>query len=364
MNKKILLISNMYPSKRNKYYGIFVKNTEDILIEYGYSIKRIIIHKHIKKLVKILSYLMFYLRIIVNLILFKYDYIYAHYISQYAILINFAKFIHPNVTVIINAHGTDVIPEEDCDVKYLKNTFKAFKVANKVIVPSDYFKNILIKESRCNVSNIIVYPSGGIDTNSFHPLDIGINYKLELLSEDTFIIGYVGRIEKKKGWDVLLKAISILQQNIEHNFLCLYVGNGSEKGKFVSMVSELGLNKYIKVIPFLPQNKLAEIYNICDVFCFPTYRKSESLGLVGLEAMACGAIVIGSNMAGPASYIQHEINGLLFEPENSYDLYNKILKVINMSEDERRILSIQARKSVEIYSKSNTEYLLLSAFEN
>lgn len=364
MNKKILLISNMYPSKNNKYYGVFVKHTEDILIKYGYSIKRIIIHKHIKKLVKLLSYLVFYLRILINIIFFKYDYIYAHYISQYAILINFAKLIHPNVTVIINVHGTDVVPEEKCDVKFLKNTYKAFNVANKIIVPSDYFQDILLKEFHCDMNNVVIYPSGGIDTNTFQPLEINIDCELELSSENTFIIGYVGRIEKKKGWDVLLKAISILQQNIENNFLCLFVGNGSEKGKFISMIQELGLSKNIKWIPFLPQNKLAEIYNFFNVFCFPTYRKSESLGLVGLEAMACGVIVIGSNMAGPASYIRNNINGFLFEPENSYDLFENLLKIMNMSNDEKKLVTIEARKTAERYSKTNTECLLLSAFKD
>ena len=52
------------------------------------------------------------------------------------------------------------------------------------------------------------------------------------------------------------------------------------------------------------QEYLVNIYNSLDIFVFPTYRKSESLGLVGLEAMACETLVIASNNYGPTDYIK------------------------------------------------------------
>ena len=64
------------------------------------------------------------------------------------------------------------------------------------------------------------------------------------------------------------------------------------------------------------QKELALFYSAIDIFCFPTYRKSDSLGLVGLEAMACGCIVIASNMAGPTSYIKNQENGFFFKPRD------------------------------------------------
>lgn len=68
---------------------------------------------------------------------------------------------------------------------------------------------------------------------------------------------------------------------------------------------------------------MALFYSAIDIFCFPTYRKSDSLGLVGLEAMACGCIVIASNMAGPTSYIKDQENGFFFKPRDGKDLNQK-----------------------------------------
>ena len=57
----------------------------------------------------------------------------------------------------------------------------------------------------------------------------------------------------------------------------------------------------IKKYPMQTQKEVALFDSAIDIFWFPTYRKSDSLGLVGLEAMACGCIVIASNMAVCAS---------------------------------------------------------------
>ena len=68
----------------------------------------------------------------------------------------------------------------------------------------------------------------------------------------------------------------------------------------------------VTLLPLQPQEKLPEIYSSLDAFAFPTQRAGESLGLVGLEAMACGVPVICSDFAAPADYVVEGVNGFQF----------------------------------------------------
>ena len=60
--KKVLLVSNMYPSKKYPHYGVFVKNCEHILQNGGYSVDRVSMSKQDHLILKVLWYVLFYLR--------------------------------------------------------------------------------------------------------------------------------------------------------------------------------------------------------------------------------------------------------------------------------------------------------------
>ena len=61
---KILLISNMYPSKKYKHYGVFVQNTESILKNNGYQVDVSVLKKKDSKLGKLGGYLSFYIKLL------------------------------------------------------------------------------------------------------------------------------------------------------------------------------------------------------------------------------------------------------------------------------------------------------------
>jgi glycosyltransferase involved in cell wall biosynthesis len=83
---------------------------------------------------------------------------------------------------------------------------------------------------------------------------------------------------------------------------------------------------------------------------FPTVRKGESLGLVGLEAMACGAPVIGSQIGGLKDYIIDGKNGLFFEPKNVDELASQLQAFINLPEDVKQQMSQQALQTANRYT--------------
>ena len=126
-------------------------------------------------------------------------------------------------------------------------------------------------------------------------------------------------------------------------------GRGAEQEKMLTMIVEKGLKECVEYVGPIPHEELPDLFNRFDVFIFPTRRKSESLGLVGVESLACGIPVVGSNIGGIPGYVEDGVNGFLFEPGNVEDLLQKIKIFIKMDSDARLEMSRQARLSAYKY---------------
>jgi glycosyltransferase involved in cell wall biosynthesis len=361
--QRILLVSNNYPSKKYKQYGSFIKNTEDVLKDHGFIVDKVVITKQDNIICKLFAYIRMNLMVILKGIFNNYDYIYAHYVSHTGFAPIFVKKTSANTKIVFNAHGYDVASDSE-NSKNVRRSKKYLKYAYKVVVPSEYFKEVMINDYKINKNKVFIYPSGGVDTNLFKKIDKKEAKKNAKLSNKYNYIGYVSKLEKNKGYDVFLKAISLLKDKKElKNYKYLVVGSGSEEDKFKEIVKSLELEDYLEVRNLVSQEELINIYNSLDIFVFPTYTKSESLGLVGLEAMSSEVLVIASNMYGPTSYIVDNKNGLFFEKENSEDLSKKIIKVLNMKEEELNKIRTKARETAIKYDSFKTRNQILEVFK-
>ena len=362
--QKILLVSNTYPSKKYKQYGSFIKNTEDVLLDNGFVVDRVVITKQDNIMLKIIAYVRMNLLVILKGIFNNYDYIYAHYISHTGFGPVFLKKTSSNIKLIFNAHGNDVVIDDDKYIKNIKKSKKYLKYAYKVVVPSEYFKEVMINDYNIKDNKIFIYPSGGVDTNLFRKIDKKEAKKRAKLSDKYNYIGYVSKLEKNKGYDVFLEAVSILKDKKELNkYKYLIVGSGNEEDKFRDMVKDLKLEDYLEIRNLVSQEELINIFNSLDVFVFPTYTKSESLGLVGLEAMASEVLTITSDKYGPTSYLINNKNGLLFEQKNSEDLADKIIKILSLNSEEVKKMKAKARETAIKYDSFKTKDIILDVFK-
>ena len=313
----------------------------------GYTVDVISLEKHDNKFVKLLFYAKFYVVAFLKIVFSSYSVVYAHYASHTSIPILLGLIFKRNIKLVVNVHGNDVVPEDGHDEKYIGLVMRLLNKANKVICPSIYFKQIVIDNYNVPVEKTCVYPSGGVDTDFFVTMPIEEAKEKLHLSSNYRYIGYVSRIEKDKGWDIFLDMafqLTMLQNNVKF----IVVGDGSESYEYDRKVKELGLENDILKYPLLSKNDLKLIYNSLDVFVFPTYRKSESLGLVGLEAMACEDLVILPNMYGPTSYEENMKNSIVFESGNAEDLLEKTLYALEINPTK---LQRNARKTAERQEK-------------
>lgn len=358
--KKILLISNMYPNNKHKHYGAFVKNTYNILNEAGYSVDLNVLYKHQNSIVKLICYICFYLRTLFKCLFIKYDYLYIHFISHSCMFVPFIKKIKPNIKIVMNAHGNDVVIDSNKEYKNEIRSKRYMKYADTIIVPSTYFKEVIISKYRIKEEKIVIFPSGGVDTSLFKPMNKEKAKEKVKLEKNTKYIGYISRIEFNKGYDCFIKAINELVKKKNNNYCFLILGEGNETNNMAVLITKYHLSDYIIYKRMINQNELVDIYNSLDLFVFPTTRKSESLGLVGLEAMSCGVPVIAANNFGPASYIKDKENGILFKP-NDYKELAKIIDNINDYDLDKIIKN--GLNTVKQYDTKKVKKILIDVFK-
>lgn len=347
---KILLISNMYPSEQFPSYGVFVQNTEKILVQHGIQVDKIVMQKKTSKLSKLFSYASHYANVVLTGLTKNYDYLYVHYASHNALPLLILKKLKKNVKIVTNVHGSDVVPEVPSQEKYQPRVNDLLHHSTKIITPSPYYKGLV--EEKYKVHNpIYIFPSGGVNKDLFHPYADKSKAYQELNLDPTIrYLGCVSRIDVGKGWEYYLQAIAKAEQQMPTSYKYLYVGSGKDEAAFKEMIKTLGLEEKVIHFPLLPQSSLAYVYNAIEAFVFPTVRKGESLGLVGLEAMACGAPVIGSQIGGLKDYIIDGKNGLFFEPKNVDELASQLQAFINLPEDVKQQMSQQALQTANSYT--------------
>ena len=366
INKKILLISNMYPSVKEKYYGIFVKNVEELLIHNGYIVDKVVLTKKKNKIVKLFCYVIFHLKVIFKGLFGNYEFLYVHFVSHSSLGAVLVKRIKKKVKLILNCHGNDVVADTDMDFKNIKRSKKYLSYGDYIVVPSNYFKNALKRNYQIPDNKLFVYPSGGVDTNRFCSQDKKESKKLCNLNKEKNYIGYISRIEKDKGWDTYLYMIKELaEENMisKYNYKFLLIGSGEEELELFSLIKELKIEKYIDYRKMVSQDELVHFYNSLDLFVFPTRRKSDSLGLVGLEAMSCETLVITGDNYGPTDYIKDKVNGFTFSSEDYHDLKNKILEIEELNNQEKEKIRINARKTALEYDINKTKNKILEVFQ-
>lgn len=361
---KILVISNMYPSDKVPNYGTFVKNFCNQLDEIGLQYDKVVKTKDSNK---IISYIIYYLKVFFHVLFKKYEVIYVHYASHNALpllIINKIK----KIKVYTNVHGGDVVPQTFVQRKMQKYTKKLLEISEKVIVPSTYFKNLMKEMYMLPEQKIHIYPSAGVNNKHFYPFSKS-DKRLDQL-EGLYIengvdyVGFVGRLEHGKGWNTFLEAIYLLKKEQKFkNKKVIIVGNGVQYNAFNQLINKYNLEKDVIHIKSLPQDKLPALYNILSVFCFPTERKAESLGLVALEALSCGIPVIASDYAAPKYYIKDGFNGFKFEKGNARSLANKLEYFFNLPNETKKILRKNAFNSSSVFYTDNIRDQLENIFK-
>jgi glycosyltransferase involved in cell wall biosynthesis len=164
------------------------------------------------------------------------------------------------------------------------------------------------------------------------------NYKQEFKSiakqklfgiiDDMNIILFVGRITQVKGFDVLMQVIEKINK-LNKNVLFIAVGDLLQE-EFYNLYPDKRLLNY-----YGPQIDLSSYYSIADIVVLPS--RIDPFPFIMLETGLAKKPFIGGRTGGIEEFIEDGVDGLLVEPGNVDDLYNKIVYLLNNTELQKKL---------------------------
>lgn len=200
------------------------------------------------------------------------------------------------VPVIITCHHTYHQQCRHLPSQFWKRLFIPFESmtyrrASRIIAVSEATKAALIEHYRIPAAKITVIHNA-VDTGRFHPLGI---------PKQPHSILYLGRIDKRKGIDFLIRSMPLVREQIPDVQLAV-CGTGACLEKMKRLVSRLGLQQNVTFYGFVPDEELNERYNLAQCVVVPSVF--EGFGITVIEALAAGTRVVGTDSDGIREILQ------------------------------------------------------------
>lgn len=204
-----------------------------------------------------------------------------------------------------------------------------YRLADQVICVSKSVKKHLVKTGEIDVNK---------GTVVYNPVSFSGAYKSSISAAFTII--YVGRLEKVKNVETLLKAFSKMQNKAVRLDI---VGDGREREFLERMAIDLNIRERVSFKGF--QKEPAQFIARADLFVLPSY--SEGFGIAAVEAMFQKVAVLCSNVGGIPEFVHDNENGWLFNPNDVEDLVSKLNMIILKNKVEIKRIGEQGYQDVK-----------------
>ncbi|HKC19903.1 MAG TPA: glycosyltransferase [Candidatus Dormibacteraeota bacterium] len=236
--------------------------------------------------------------------------------------------------------------------------------ADLLVASTEDERSELVRLYGAQPDRVAVVPPG-VDPSTFQPIDrdearrkIGYGAGRLLL--------FVGRLERLKGVEVAIRALALLRDRTHDDVRLLILGEDSregdesEKERLKSIATAVGVRDRVDFLGSVAHHELPFFYSAADVCVMPSY--SESFGLVGLEAQACGTPVVGSGVSGLRSVVRDEVSGYLLDSHDPALYAERIGRLLNNPELARQ-MGRSGRLLAQRFSWTRTADRLVELFD-
>lgn len=220
----------------------------------------------------------------------------------------------------------------------------------------------LVRFYDCDPDRIEIVPPG-VDHALFSPGNqAGARWALG--TDDRPLLLFVGRIQPLKGVDVAVEALARLERDDARLWI---VGGASgnegdeEVRRIRDLIADLALADRVEFKPPQPHHLLSTYYRAADVCLVPS--RSESFGLVALEAAACGVPTVASAVGGLSTLVEHGHTGYLVESRDP-DEYAAWIDTILGDPVLARRLAVSAAARARTYTWSTSAARLRRLYED
>lgn len=218
---------------------------------------------------------------------------------------------------------TDVLSNKDADIHYekLEDQINCYKSFNRIFAVSNNVKEKFIE--KFNLNNIDV---------QYNPVDSNEILKKaqcqqNIIDKNKFNLITIGRLEKQKGYDRLLKIVKKLRDN-NYTFKLYILGDGSLKHQFEKYIIENNLDDCIQLLGF--KNNPYPYLNIADAFICSSY--AEGFSTVATEALILGVPIITTDCSGMKELFGNYHCGLIVDNDED-SLYDALKYILDNKEN-------------------------------
>ena len=241
--------------------------------------------------------------------------IHAHWlIPQGFIAALYKKNFHPRVKVLVTGHGSDIHALTDP----LSMAIKKFTLAHidHITVVSNQLTPQIT--SLGYTQDIPVIPMG-IDTQLFSPTPG------EVFPKDSYNLFFVGWFNKEKGIEYLLRAMPRILEKFPNITLTLG-GDGKLREELERLTQQLHIQDRVLFKGVIAHSELPTYYSSADIVLMPSLNEGSPMVLP--EALACGAIVVTSDLPVYQEHVRHGVNGFITRRGDPDDIAEKVIHIL------------------------------------
>jgi phosphatidylinositol alpha-1,6-mannosyltransferase len=191
----------------------------------------------------------------------------------------------------------------------------------------------LLSQWRVDESKIQIL-NPGVDSTKFVPTERNDKIKQQLGWGNRPTILTVGRLQKRKGQDMLIKALPNIKKSIP-NILYAVIGGGDEQGLLEELVNSLNLQENVLFMSEIDDDTMLQCYQQCDLFILPNRTVNqdiEGFGMVLVEAQSCGKTVIAGDSGGTKETMIEGNTGFIIDCTNPEPIAKKLIELLKQPE--------------------------------
>jgi glycosyltransferase involved in cell wall biosynthesis len=214
---------------------------------------------------------------------------------------------------------------------------KALQKADLVLAISRHTREWLIQEGRVQAERVqLLAPTFSQEQFSVQPKPERLlqKYGLTLQTPVLLTVCRLSDAEQYKGYDQIVCALPRILRDLPETRYLL-VGTGPDRARVERLAKETGVEKAVIFAGFVPNEELADYYNLCDVFAMPS--KGEGFGIVYLEALACGKPVLAGNQDGSRDALADGELGVLVDADKTNEIAEQLLGLLRRKHPQENL---------------------------
>ena len=207
------------------------------------------------------------------------------------------------------------------------------KTVDVITYLGEFTRNAISRALPSASQRAMVKIAPGIDVEHFSPDIDATLLRNSLGLADKAVIVSVGRLVHRKGQDRLIEALPIILSKIPNAHL-LVVGQGPYLETLETLAKTKGVSDHVSFIGRIHYSELPKYFRVGDVFAMPSRSRFfglevEGLGIVYLEASACGIPVIAGDSGGAPDAVLENVTGLVVDGTNIESIANAAISILS-----------------------------------